>query len=70
MTAHIPSRQVHLDFHTSEHIDGIGERFSKQNFQDALRAGQPQPDQRLRQVPPRLELLPDRSGRHAPAPGL
>lgn len=34
-----PTRQVHLDFHTSEHIDGIGERFDKQQFQDALRTG-------------------------------
>lgn len=39
MTAHVPTRQVHLDFHTSEHITGIGERFRKDEFQDALRAG-------------------------------
>ena len=32
-------RQVHLDFHTSEKIDGIGSRFDKKQFQDALRAG-------------------------------
>ncbi len=32
-------RQVHLDFHTSEHIEGIGERFDKKQFQDALRCG-------------------------------
>lgn len=24
-------RQVHLDFHTSEKISGIGEKFSKEN---------------------------------------
>ena len=34
-----PTRQVHLDFHTSEFIPGIGERFNKQQFQDALRTG-------------------------------
>jgi hypothetical protein len=34
-----PTRQVHLDFHTSEHIAGIGERFDKQQWQAALRAG-------------------------------
>ena len=32
-------RQVHLDFHTSEKISGIGSCFSKENFQDALRRG-------------------------------
>ena len=32
-------RQVHLDFHTSEAIAGIGSRFSKQQFQDMLKLG-------------------------------
>lgn len=32
-------RQVHLDFHTSEKIDGIGEKFSKEQFQMALIEG-------------------------------
>ena len=32
-------RQVHLDFHTSEKINGIGENFSKEQFQNALREG-------------------------------
>ena len=32
-------RQVHLDFHTSEKIPGIGSRFSKQQFQKALQTG-------------------------------
>lgn len=32
-------RQVHLDFHTSEHIKGIGEKFNKKQFQDALKLG-------------------------------
>lgn len=32
-------RKVHLDFHTSELISGIGEKFSKQKFQQALQAG-------------------------------
>lgn len=32
-------RQVHLDFHTSEKIPGIGEKFSKEQFQKALKAG-------------------------------
>ena len=26
-------RQVHLDFHTSPHIPGIGEKFDKKHFQ-------------------------------------
>ena len=33
------SRQVHLDFHTSELIPNIGENFSKENFQKALKLG-------------------------------
>ena len=32
-------RQVHLDFHTSEKIDGIGSAFSKQQFQEMLKKG-------------------------------
>ena len=32
-------RQVHLDFHTSEHIEEIGKDFSKQNFQEMIKKG-------------------------------
>lgn len=32
-------RQVHLDFHTSEHISGIGSSFSKSQFQNMLKKG-------------------------------
>ena len=32
-------RQVHLDFHTSEHIPEIGADFSKEQFQDMLKEG-------------------------------
>ena len=32
-------RQVHLDFHTSEKIPGIGSEFNKEQFQKALKAG-------------------------------
>lgn len=32
-------RQVHLDFHTSPSIPGIGSRFDKQQFQEALKKG-------------------------------
>lgn len=32
-------RQVHLDFHTSEKIPGIGSEFSKEQFQKALKLG-------------------------------
>ncbi|MGC9522958.1 MAG: alpha-amylase family protein [Anaerolineae bacterium] len=35
----LPTRQIHLDFHTSEHIPGIGEHFSKAQWQKALRIG-------------------------------
>lgn len=32
-------RQVHLDFHTSEKIEGIGKEFDKKQFQAALKVG-------------------------------
>jgi hypothetical protein len=35
----LPTRQIHLDFHTSEHITGVGERFDRGQFQKALQAG-------------------------------
>lgn len=34
-----PSRQVHLDFHTSELLPDVGGRFRKEQFQEALRLG-------------------------------
>ena len=33
------SRQIHLDFHTSELIPDVGSRFDKRQFQDALKLG-------------------------------
>ncbi len=38
-TAPPRNRQIHLDFHTSELIEGIGEKFDKKQFQAALQAG-------------------------------
>src|SRR5450759_4116064 len=35
----LPSRQVHLDFHTSEHIPVVGAKFDRKQFQQALKAG-------------------------------
>ena len=35
----LPFRQIHLDFHTSECIEGIGRNFSKENFAAALKEG-------------------------------
>ncbi len=32
-------RQVHLDFHTSEHIPNVGAKFDKKQFQEALKIG-------------------------------
>lgn len=32
-------RQIHLDFHTSPHIPGIGEKFDKKQWQEALKVG-------------------------------
>jgi hypothetical protein len=36
---HLRFRQVHLDFHTSGLIPGIGEKFNKRQFQEALKVG-------------------------------
>lgn len=35
----LPFRQVHLDFHTSEHIPGIGSAWDKRHWQETLRRG-------------------------------
>lgn len=35
----LPSRQVHLDFHTSEFIPEIGEKFDKKEWQNTLKIG-------------------------------
>ena len=35
----LPQRHVHLDFHTSEHIPGIGSKFDKKQFQSCLQRG-------------------------------
>ena len=35
----LPYRQIHLDFHTSECIEGVGSRFTKENFAKALKTG-------------------------------
>ncbi len=35
----VPTRQVHLDFHTSPDIPNICGNFSKEDFQAALKAG-------------------------------
>ncbi|HEX5244313.1 MAG TPA: hypothetical protein VFW23_13705 [Tepidisphaeraceae bacterium] len=35
----LPARQVHLDFHTSEHIGGVGADFDKADFQRGLKLG-------------------------------
>ena len=35
----LPYRQIHLDFHTSECIEGIGSAFSRENFKEALKTG-------------------------------
>ncbi len=34
-----PTRQIHLDFHTSEHIPDVGKYFSKEQFKEALQIG-------------------------------
>lgn len=38
----VPARQVHLDFHTSEHIPDVGKEFDPKQFQEALKLGRVQ----------------------------
>ena len=35
----LPFRQIHLDFHTSEHLEGVGDNFDKKQFQECLKQG-------------------------------
>ncbi len=39
MSHHLRFRQIHLDFHTSPDIPGIGEEFDKAQWQKALKEG-------------------------------
>ncbi|BDI29005.1 hypothetical protein CCAX7_10560 [Capsulimonas corticalis] len=39
MTEELRFRQIHLDFHTSEKIAGVGARFERARFQEMLREG-------------------------------
>lgn len=39
VNSRIPLMQTHLDFHTSPDVEGIGYKFSKENFQKALKLG-------------------------------
>ena len=39
MNRRLSSRQVHLDFHTSEFMEGVGSKFDKKQFQEALKTG-------------------------------
>ena len=35
----LPQRQVHLDFHTGENIEGVGSMFDKEQFKKCLKKG-------------------------------
>ena len=35
----LPFRQIHLDFHTSEHIPGVGDDFDPEEFVQTLKRG-------------------------------
>jgi len=39
MQKSLPYRQIHLDFHTSEHIEGVGSQFDPDQFVHALKTG-------------------------------
>ena len=58
----LPSRQVHLDFHTSELIPNVGGNFDKAAMASRLARRALELDHRICQVPSQLELLPHASG--------
>ena len=60
-------RQIHLDFHTSEHIPGVGAAFDPDAFVATLKEAHVDSITHLCQVPPRLVVLPDQGRRAAPA---
>ena len=41
MNRRLPTRQVHLDFHTSGHIGNIGRDFNKEQFQNLIAGDKP-----------------------------
>ena len=57
----IAKRQVHLDFHTSEHFPDIGKHFSKEQFQQALKAARLDGINIFAKCN-QLELLPNQGG--------
>ena len=59
-------RQIHLDFHTSEHIPGIGSRFDPDDFADTLAEADVELGDGVLEVPSRLVLSPDQ-GRQDPS---
>jgi hypothetical protein len=69
-TPKVATRQVHLDFHTSEEITDIGKLFSKTQFQEALRVGHVEHVNIFAKGSPRMVILPDGGGAHAPSPRL
>ena len=64
------SRQIHLDFHTSEAIDSIGFKFDKKEFQDSPDRRECQLDQYFRQRASQLVLLSHRSREYASRTGF
>ena len=50
-------RQIHLDFHTSEHIPGVGLKFDKQQWQDKLLEARVNSIKRTSLVPKTIEGL-------------
>lgn len=63
----IPYRQVHLDFHTSEHITDIGTKFDKKQFQAALKTGHVKFGYNICQMSSWVVLLSYRSKQDTPA---
>ena len=71
MTKHVPEnfrfRQIHLDFHTSEHIEGVGADFDPDQFVQVLKDGAVSSVTLFGPLSPWLGLLSHKGGQAASA---
>ncbi len=63
----VPSRQVHLDFHTTEHMPDVGALFDKKEWQKALKAGRINSINIFAKCHHGWSYYPTKIGRHHPA---
>jgi len=62
----MPSRQVHLDFQYIGIYSGIGEKFDKKQFQEALKTGHLNQINVFAKMPSQLSYYPTKIGKQHP----